>query len=57
MVNTINECVITEEHSAYSDEWYGRWFECPSCDSANIRQGTKFCCDCGVKLTWNLTKK
>lgn len=36
--------------SIYQYEWFGYFYRCPKCEKVEVRQGDKFCSNCGYDL-------
>jgi hypothetical protein len=34
------------------DEYYGRWYFCPSCDYSQVLPYSNYCSECAEKLEW-----
>jgi hypothetical protein len=50
-VDTNTSVAIKEDKSKDSDEWYGIFYDCPSCDKG-IMEGSNYCQNCGKKINW-----
>jgi len=46
------EVTITKAESMGKDEMYCEWFKCPECGDTNVAIDSKYCPECGAKITW-----
>jgi hypothetical protein len=54
----MKEVKITKERCAGFADWsinLDTYF-CPGCESSDIIRGDNYCCNCGVKIKWELFK-
>lgn len=43
---------VTENENQGKDELYTEWYRCPVCEYLNVLYNSKYCPECGTKLSW-----
>lgn len=44
--------LLVNEKKYDMEDWYGKWYECPKCESKDVRGKANYCDNCGQKLEY-----